>query len=182
MCGQTSSQSSHGGLTSDDDRTCLVETALDNPFNAESGLHLTLNLYIERSAAISSFSSDTARSWILEMASPARELHEQTRTGHRGSSPRLAHPQRPRLRSCVTAPSITTSNACREALASPQSAERATDLLSRVAVVTSPSVRAMPSQIEAAPDTLLALAVATATEGQEMGDAEKACTSPSPRE
>ncbi|KAI5862848.1 hypothetical protein GGS23DRAFT_597163 [Durotheca rogersii] len=42
--------------------------------------------------------------------------------------------RRPRLlRSCVTEPSITTSNACNGLLTSPNSSQRATELLSRVA-------------------------------------------------
>lgn len=41
--------------------------------------------------------------------------------------------RRPRLlRACVTEPSLTASNASRDALANPQSSRRATDLLSRV--------------------------------------------------
>ncbi|KAH6698697.1 hypothetical protein EV126DRAFT_51401 [Verticillium dahliae] len=58
--------------------------------------------------------------------------------GRRDSSPRMEHPRRPRLRSCVTEPSITTSNASRGAFASPQSSQRATELLTRV-VVSSPT-------------------------------------------
>ncbi|KAH6686131.1 hypothetical protein F5X68DRAFT_208341 [Plectosphaerella plurivora] len=109
------------------------------------------------------------------MSSPAGQLREQAASGPRGSPPRLVHPQRPRLRACVTAPSITTSNACREALTSPQSAEKATDLLNRVAVFTSPSVefptvRSLPSQIEAPPGSLPSLETAS---DQDMGDVQQ---------
>lgn len=118
------------------------------------------------------------------MSSPAGQLREQAASGPRGSPPRLVHPQRPRLRACVTAPSITTSNACREALTSPKSAEKATDLLNRVAVFTSPSVEfppatvgSLPSQIEAPPGSLPSLEIAS---GQDMGDVDQSCTSPMP--
>ncbi|KAI0167048.1 hypothetical protein GGR52DRAFT_575014 [Hypoxylon sp. FL1284] len=55
----------------------------------------------------------------------------------RESSPRPknAERRRPRLlRACATEPSITTSNACKGLLTSPNTSRRATDLLSRVAI------------------------------------------------
>lgn len=69
------------------------------------------------------------------MASPSLETHRLTR---RDSSPRPernSSRRRPRLlRACATEPSITTSNACKGVLTSPNSSRRATELLSRVAV------------------------------------------------
>jgi hypothetical protein len=69
------------------------------------------------------------------MASPSSETHRLTR---RDSSPRPernSSRRRPRLlRACATEPSITTSNACKGVLTSPNSSRRATELLSRVAV------------------------------------------------
>ncbi|KAI0129262.1 hypothetical protein F4776DRAFT_162328 [Hypoxylon sp. NC0597] len=55
----------------------------------------------------------------------------------RESSPRpkMTERRRPRLlRACATEPSITTSNACKGVLTSPNTNRRATELLSRVAV------------------------------------------------
>ncbi|KAI1449779.1 hypothetical protein F5Y02DRAFT_413460 [Annulohypoxylon stygium] len=55
----------------------------------------------------------------------------------RESSPRpkSAERRRPRLlRACATEPSITTSNACKGVLTSPNMNRRATELLSRVAI------------------------------------------------
>ncbi|KAI1377341.1 hypothetical protein F4677DRAFT_444572 [Hypoxylon crocopeplum] len=55
----------------------------------------------------------------------------------RESSPRPKNTERRRprlLRACATEPSITTSNACKGVLTSPNTSRRATDLLSRVAV------------------------------------------------
>ncbi|KAI0840182.1 hypothetical protein F5Y06DRAFT_250211 [Hypoxylon sp. FL0890] len=55
----------------------------------------------------------------------------------RESSPRpkITERRRPRLlRACATEPSITTSNACKGVLTSPNTNRRATELLSRVAV------------------------------------------------
>ncbi|KAI1805538.1 hypothetical protein F4811DRAFT_551808 [Daldinia bambusicola] len=60
--------------------------------------------------------------------------------------------RRPRLlRACATEPSITTSNACRGLLTSPNNtgSRRATDLLSRVAVVSSCPSAANPSSSSA---------------------------------
>ncbi|KAI1391141.1 uncharacterized protein F4822DRAFT_175611 [Hypoxylon trugodes] len=55
----------------------------------------------------------------------------------RESSPRPKNTDRRRprlLRACATEPSITTSNACKGVLTTPNTSRRATDLLSRVAV------------------------------------------------
>ncbi|OTA78839.1 hypothetical protein M434DRAFT_38424 [Hypoxylon sp. CO27-5] len=55
----------------------------------------------------------------------------------RESSPRpkTTERRRPRLlRACATEPSITTSNACKGVLTSPNTNRRATELLSRVAI------------------------------------------------
>ncbi|OTB05780.1 hypothetical protein M426DRAFT_319461 [Hypoxylon sp. CI-4A] len=55
----------------------------------------------------------------------------------RESSPRPKNMERRRprlLRACATEPSITTSNACKGVLTSPNTSRRATDLLSRVAI------------------------------------------------
>ncbi|KAI0119241.1 hypothetical protein F4814DRAFT_233589 [Daldinia grandis] len=55
----------------------------------------------------------------------------------RESSPRPKNTERRRprlLRACATEPSITTSNACKGLLTSPNTSRRATDLLSRVAI------------------------------------------------
>lgn len=61
------------------------------------------------------------------------------RSMQRRDSSRSNSQRRPRLlRACATEPSITTSNASRGVLASPQSARRATDLLSQVAYSSSP--------------------------------------------
>lgn len=58
------------------------------------------------------------------------------RMQRRDSSPRCSSKRRPKLlRAAATEPSITTSNACRNALAN-QSCGRATDLLNRVAYVS----------------------------------------------
>ncbi|KAK1760738.1 hypothetical protein QBC47DRAFT_13431 [Echria macrotheca] len=55
----------------------------------------------------------------------------------RDSSDRCGSKRRPRLlRASATEPSITTSNASRNSLASSQSSRRATDLLSRVAFIS----------------------------------------------
>jgi hypothetical protein len=62
---------------------------------------------------------------------------ESRRQPRRDSSTRSSSRRRPRLlRAAVTEPSITTSNASRNALANSQSSRRATDLLSRVAVIS----------------------------------------------
>ncbi|KAK4453603.1 hypothetical protein QBC34DRAFT_188733 [Podospora aff. communis PSN243] len=67
------------------------------------------------------------------MASPP----ESRPMSRRDSSTRSNSSRRPRLlRASATEPSITTSNACRNALASSQSSRRATELLSRVAFVS----------------------------------------------
>ncbi|KAI0123501.1 hypothetical protein BJ170DRAFT_110643 [Xylariales sp. AK1849] len=69
------------------------------------------------------------------MASPSPDSR---RLARRDSSPRAARSssrRRPRLmRAAATEPSITTSNACKGVLTSPNSNRRATELLSRVAV------------------------------------------------
>ncbi|KAI6090827.1 hypothetical protein F4821DRAFT_227974 [Hypoxylon rubiginosum] len=55
----------------------------------------------------------------------------------RESSPRPKHTERRRprlLRACATEPSITTSNACKALLTSPNTSRRAADMLSRVAI------------------------------------------------
>ncbi|KAK7954851.1 hypothetical protein PG988_015545 [Apiospora saccharicola] len=70
------------------------------------------------------------------MASPPSDSH---RLARRDSSPRPSERsssrRRPRLlRACVTEPSITTSSASRGVMTSPNSCQRASELLSRVAV------------------------------------------------
>ncbi|KAK8101559.1 uncharacterized protein PG998_007027 [Apiospora kogelbergensis] len=70
------------------------------------------------------------------MASPPSDAHRLER---RDSSPRPSERsssrRRPRLlRACATEPSITTSSACKGVMTSPNSSQRATELLSRVAV------------------------------------------------
>ncbi|KAL7625467.1 hypothetical protein AAE478_004687 [Parahypoxylon ruwenzoriense] len=67
--------------------------------------------------------------------------------------------RRPRLlRACATEPSITTSNACKGLLTSPNTNRRATDLLSRVAISNATS---SPSS--------------TRSFGEESGEAHSAC-------
>ncbi|KAL2019971.1 hypothetical protein VTK56DRAFT_8971 [Thermocarpiscus australiensis] len=62
---------------------------------------------------------------------------ESGRMSRRGSSDRVASTKRPTLlRASATEPSITTSNASRDALAT-SLGRRATELLSRVAVISS---------------------------------------------
>ncbi|KAF7544976.1 hypothetical protein G7Z17_g9543 [Cylindrodendrum hubeiense] len=69
------------------------------------------------------------------MASFSRDTRNAVRTHRRDSSSHNASRQRPRLlRSSATEPSITASNAIRGPLASSSSPQKATDLLSRVAV------------------------------------------------
>ena len=72
---------------------------------------------------------------------------ESPRIQRRDSSPRSASKRRPKLlRAAATEPSITTSNASRNALATPQACGRATELLNRVAIVSgSPPESAMRS-------------------------------------
>ncbi|KAL8316999.1 hypothetical protein RB597_000744 [Gaeumannomyces tritici] len=63
------------------------------------------------------------------MSSPTTSDYERMARRDSSSSTK----RRPRLlRACVTEPSLTASNASRDALANPQSSRRATDLLSRV--------------------------------------------------
>lgn len=69
------------------------------------------------------------------MASFSRDTRNAVRAHRRDSSSHNASRQRPRLlRSSATEPSITASNAIRGPLASSNSPQKATDLLSRVAV------------------------------------------------
>ncbi|TPX15139.1 uncharacterized protein E0L32_004697 [Thyridium curvatum] len=65
-------------------------------------------------------------------------LSPESRRGmQRRESSRSSSKRRPRLlRAAATEPSITTSNASRGAMASPQSARRATDLLNQMAYVS----------------------------------------------
>ncbi|KAH7152546.1 hypothetical protein B0J13DRAFT_267382 [Dactylonectria estremocensis] len=88
----------------------------------------------------------------------SRETRNAVRTHRRDSSSHNASRQRPRLlRSSATEPSITTSNAIRGPLASSSSPQKATDLLSRVAVYTpthnhlehSSAPESIPRQVEA---------------------------------
>ncbi|KAL2753940.1 hypothetical protein ACRALDRAFT_1062923 [Sodiomyces alcalophilus JCM 7366] len=78
--------------------------------------------------------------------------------GRRNSSPRAIEERgrRPNLRSCATGPSITASNVSRGAFASPHSAQRAADLLTRVAVFTAPGgVVDLPSRPVTSPSSSL---------------------------
>ncbi|KAK7417323.1 hypothetical protein QQZ08_011666 [Neonectria magnoliae] len=69
------------------------------------------------------------------MASFSRDTSNAMRTHRRDSSSHNASRQRPRLlRSSATEPSITASNAIRGPMASSSSPQKATDLLTRVAV------------------------------------------------
>ncbi|OHE93343.1 hypothetical protein CORC01_11352 [Colletotrichum orchidophilum] len=70
------------------------------------------------------------------MAAVPRDLRDADGVRRRESSPRPDRRRRPRLlRASATEPTITTtSNASRGAISSPQSSQRATELLSRVAV------------------------------------------------
>ncbi|KAK7910995.1 hypothetical protein PG985_013476 [Apiospora marii] len=70
------------------------------------------------------------------MASPPSDAHRlQRRDSSPRPSERSSSRRRPRLlRACVTEPSITTSSACKGVMTSPNSCQRATELLSRVAV------------------------------------------------
>ncbi|KAK3945022.1 hypothetical protein QBC46DRAFT_131931 [Diplogelasinospora grovesii] len=71
------------------------------------------------------------------MASPSAESRLMQNMQRRDSSTRSSSKRRPRLlRSSVTEPSITTSNASRNSLACSGSSRRATDLLSRVAFIS----------------------------------------------
>ncbi|KAK1657606.1 hypothetical protein BDP55DRAFT_623395 [Colletotrichum godetiae] len=70
------------------------------------------------------------------MATVSRDLRDTDGVRRREASPRPDRRRRPRLlRASATEPTITTtSNASRGAISSPQSSQRATELLSRVAV------------------------------------------------
>ncbi|KXH57816.1 hypothetical protein CSAL01_02231 [Colletotrichum salicis] len=70
------------------------------------------------------------------MATISRDLRDTDGVRRREASPRPDRRRRPRLlRASATEPTITTtSNASRGAISSPQSSQRATELLSRVAV------------------------------------------------
>ncbi|ROT40900.1 hypothetical protein SODALDRAFT_107312 [Sodiomyces alkalinus F11] len=77
--------------------------------------------------------------------------------GRRNSSPRTTEERgrRPNLRSCATEPSITASNVSRGALAFPHSAHRAADLLTRVAIFTSPGgIADLPSRDVPSPSSV----------------------------
>lgn len=75
------------------------------------------------------------------MASFSRETRNAVRSHHRrDSSSHTTSRQRPRLlRSSATEPSITTSNAIRGTLSNSSSPQKATDILSRVAIYSPPS-------------------------------------------
>ncbi|KAI0012807.1 hypothetical protein F4779DRAFT_532869 [Xylariaceae sp. FL0662B] len=69
----------------------------------------------------------------------ATYVHDTHDVPRRESSPRPRNSsgdrRRPRLlRACATEPSITTSNACKGVLTTPNTSRRATELLSRVAI------------------------------------------------
>ncbi|KAK7966155.1 hypothetical protein PG997_013921 [Apiospora hydei] len=70
------------------------------------------------------------------MASPPSDAHGlRSRDSSPRPTERSSSRRRPRLlRACATEPSITTSSACKGVMTSPNSCQRATDLLSRVAV------------------------------------------------
>ncbi|CAM1508534.1 Fc.00g053820.m01.CDS01 [Cosmosporella sp. VM-42] len=73
------------------------------------------------------------------MASYSRDRRDSLRTHRRDSLSHNASRQRPRLlRSSATEPSITTSNAIRGPMGSSNSPQKATDILSRVAVYSPP--------------------------------------------
>ncbi|KAK1961011.1 hypothetical protein LY78DRAFT_685202 [Colletotrichum sublineola] len=70
------------------------------------------------------------------MATVSRDLRDADTMRGRESSPRADRQRRPRLlRASATEPTITTtSNASRGDISSPQSSQRATELLNRVAI------------------------------------------------
>ncbi|KAK2754446.1 hypothetical protein CKAH01_17451 [Colletotrichum kahawae] len=87
------------------------------------------------------------------MAAVARDLRDVDNMRRRESSPRADRRRRPRLlRASATEPSIiTTSNASRGAISSPQSTQRATELLNRVAVYSGPAPEYSPTSGAAPP-------------------------------
>lgn len=73
------------------------------------------------------------------MSSFSRDTRVALRSPRRDSLSQCAARQRPRLlRSSATEPSITTSNAIRAPMSSSSSPQKATDLLSRVVICSSP--------------------------------------------
>nr|XP_036583099.1 uncharacterized protein CTRU02_07179 [Colletotrichum truncatum]KAF6791995.1 hypothetical protein CTRU02_07179 [Colletotrichum truncatum] len=87
------------------------------------------------------------------MAAAPRDLRDGDGVRRRESSPRPDRRRRPRLlRASATEPSITTtSNASRGAMSSPQSAQRATELLNRVAIYSGPAPEYSPTSGSAPP-------------------------------
>lgn len=79
------------------------------------------------------------------MGSPTPDSRRCNGMSRRDSIRSNSSSRRPRLlRSSATAPSITASTASRNALATPQTSRRATDLLNQVAFSTSPPNSASP--------------------------------------
>lgn len=79
------------------------------------------------------------------MGSPTPDSRRSSAMSRRDSIRSNSGGRRPRLlRSSATEPSITASTASRNALATPQSARRATDLLNQVAFSSSPPNSASP--------------------------------------
>lgn len=74
---------------------------------------------------------DTMGSSATESRRAGMQRRDSSRSNSGGRRPRL-------LRSSATEPSLTASTACRNALASPQTSRRATDLLNQVAISSSP--------------------------------------------
>ncbi|KAF6824524.1 hypothetical protein CPLU01_10794 [Colletotrichum plurivorum] len=87
------------------------------------------------------------------MAAVPRDMRDADSVRRRELSPRPDRRRRPRLlRASATEPSITTtSNASRGAMTSPQSTQRATELLNRVAVFSGPAPECSPTSSSAPP-------------------------------
>ncbi|KXH48839.1 hypothetical protein CSIM01_12500 [Colletotrichum simmondsii] len=85
------------------------------------------------------------------MATVSRDLRDTDGVRRREASPRPDRRRRPRLlRASATEPTITTtSNASRGAISSPQSSQRATELLSRVAVCSGHAPEYSPTSVAA---------------------------------
>ncbi|WYZ39026.1 hypothetical protein EsH8_III_000940 [Colletotrichum jinshuiense] len=87
------------------------------------------------------------------MAAVPRDLRDADGVRRRESSPRPDRRRRPRLlRASATEPTITTtSNASRGAISSPQSTQRAAELLNRMAVYSGPAPEYSPTSGAAPP-------------------------------
>ncbi|KAF6840790.1 hypothetical protein CMUS01_03766 [Colletotrichum musicola] len=87
------------------------------------------------------------------MAAVPRDMRDADSVRRRELSPRPDRRRRPRLlRASATEPSITTtSNASRGAMTSPQSTQRATELLNRVAVYSGSAPECSPTSSSAPP-------------------------------